>query len=311
MKQFFLLIFLIGVPTTSVLAVVEEASFMVRPTIIDEKGHPRDSILRTITLLNGTESKLIVYASVANVAPEDGTQGFADPSRADLTSSLANWVEVTRGAIELLPREEKQLDVRINVNLRASPGTYHALLAFHEGPTREEAERSGARATIAINIDVTEIVRERMTLSSFAPERTFVLGSPARFLTRLTNSGDRPTSPQGEVRLYNRRGVEVAAIPFNKEGASLASGMSEQFNAEWNASGWGRYSAQLVLEYGNGKSLQGSALVWLIPWKGLALIFVLLVGVLMVFAYMLRRRLEAHAHHTRARRKHAIIDLRR
>ncbi|OGD31420.1 hypothetical protein A3C91_04770 [Candidatus Azambacteria bacterium RIFCSPHIGHO2_02_FULL_52_12] len=287
--------------------------FTVRPAIIDEKAKARDMLAESLTLANATDRTLLVYASVANVAMKDGAQEFLDPSQADYASSLANWIEISRGVIELAPREEKKIDALIRVNLRARPGMYHAVILFHEGPTREQAEsNANGTVSVAVNVEVAEIVKEYVSLREFAPQAPFFFGFPVRFVSRLENRGDRAIVPHGEIRLYDRRGHEMATIPVNAEGKELAIHETKTFEQQWQAdNGFGRYTAQLALEYGSAqtKTLQGDALFWVIPWKGVAIAFGILTAAIAGFMRALHRHYEKRILH--ARKRHPVIDLRK
>ena len=113
------------------------------PVLIDEKAKARDIIKESITLINTSNRKLELYPDVNDVKPDDGTQPFsAAINAAGLQNSLANWIEFSRGVIELNPGEEKTIPFIIHVNQNADAGAYHALISFSDGSRAKRIRRS-------------------------------------------------------------------------------------------------------------------------------------------------------------------------
>ncbi len=331
------------------------ASLTVTPVVIDEKAKARDILKESLTLTNNTASKLNVYAFVNNIAIQEGKQEFLDPSRADQSSSLANWILFPRGAIELLPGEKKNIDFNIEVNLRAKAGMYHAMISLAEASTRDDAEKKivGASSvsvnpntygiSVGVNLEVLEDIRERLQLKSFISDKIFFSGFPVSFSYELENVGNRLVAPSGEIRIYDRRGREVASIPINDtrmntdENPSLiATGENKKFASNWSGpeksssfsmlanvasalgvgGGFGKYKAVLDLEYGaGGKTLQDTVFFWIIPWKQIAVIFVGFLIFAIALIVLLHKRLAATRiytdENTDKHRYKKVIDLRK
>src|SRR5437868_4371474 len=116
MKRFasiILMIFLI-VPLAA-----HASALSVTPEIIDLKGQARDIIRKSITLNNPTGQMLSVYASVNNISGFNQKEKFIDPSLADQSSSLANWIQITRGVIQLAPHATQDIPLEVGVNVQA------------------------------------------------------------------------------------------------------------------------------------------------------------------------------------------------
>lgn len=281
--------------------------FSVSPLIFDEKAQPRDILKESIGVMNNSSERSInLYAFVNNVDPSAGMEGFQSPSEADLGKSLANWIEISRGAVDLMPGEKRQIPLLIQINLRAAPGVYHAFVSFAEGSTRDEAERKIKEGiSIAINVEILDDAKEALELKSFVSANTFVTGEKASFKYDIQNIGNRPLSPKGQVRIFNRSGEEVATLDVNQQGMSLDPNISGQLASAWDAgSRFGRYKAMLDVEYGNKTrgTLQDTVFFWLIPWKEMLAVFLSLgVVVLSLTMYwhngyaISRRQKLAHA----------------
>jgi hypothetical protein len=164
----------------------------VSPVVLTEKGLPRDIIKRELTLRNNTSRKLNLYAVVENIDPARGNQEFQQFIQADASTSLANWIEVSRGVIDLAAHEKRVIPFLIHVNLRATPGTYHAQIRFHAGRTRAEAQERPALGELLITLEVLDDAKEHLQLAKFLPEENLFFGGIARFSFEVENTGSEP-----------------------------------------------------------------------------------------------------------------------
>src|SRR5262249_19181509 len=81
-------------------------NMQVSPAVIDEKAKQRDIIKESITLTNIGSRPLNLFPAVEDVNKENGDQSFSPAGNADeRKDSLANWIELSRGVIDLLPGE--------------------------------------------------------------------------------------------------------------------------------------------------------------------------------------------------------------
>lgn len=292
------------------------ASFTAIPVVIDEKANKaRDILKESLILVNNSASRLNIYAFVNNIATQEGKQEFLDPSRADQSSSLANWILFPRGVIELLPREKKKVDFNIEVNLRAKAGMYHALISLAEASTRDDAEKKIAGVpSVTVNLEVLEDIKERLQLKSFISDKIFFSGFPVSFSYELENIGNRSAIPQGEIRIYDRRGREVTSIPINEKASTIVPAENLKLASNWSGPelnnpeakgrflaqvssgigfrGIGKYKAILDLEYGAaGKTLQDTVFFWVIPWPHILVIFAALSIFIIISALLFHKRI--------------------
>ena len=249
----------------------------ISPAVFDFKAKARDILKEKIVLTNKSNVKLNVYTFVNNILAATGEAKFLDPAAADHSSSLANWISISRGVLELAPGEKKEIDFSVEVNMRAKPGIYHAIISFAAGATRAEAEvnlKEAARTNI--NLEVLDSAKEILEIKKFMPDKTIFSKFPVSLSYTLANSGDRSLAPTGRILIYNRGGEEVFVIPINPEAASIEPQMSKNFQAVWpDGKDFGKYKALLNIEYGNGqrKTLHDVIFFWVIPWQKLLIIF--------------------------------------
>lgn len=280
-----------------------QGKFSVTPIVTNDRAKARDIIKKELTLHNHTEAKQNIYIEVENIDPTEGVQEFVSPGSAPLATSLANWIEVTRGVVELAPGESKTVPYLIHVNLAAEPGSYFARMRFGSGPSRASAMEGTGTPELLLNVEVQDDAREHLNLGRFLTENSVVTGSTAAFTYALENTGNREIIPRGSIRIFNRRGEEVGDIAINGENEQIGVGVSSQLAGVWDASGrFGRYKAFLDLEYGENQlaTVQDTVYFWVLPWKEILLMLVSVVALGIMGTYIMHTRQMAQPVRVRA-----------
>lgn len=296
-KNFVLLSAIAGFVFTPALAYASVVD--ITPVLIDLKGKSRDIFKETITLTNNTDHKMELYPSVNNVLAADGQQQFTTAHDvAEQSGSLANWIELSRGVIELAPGEKRVVDFIIRIDLRANPGVYHAAISFAEGWARPDAKTNPPAGPVMINLEVESDVREVMQLNKFSSDNMVFTGDDVLFNYQLQNIGNQELQPTGEIRIYDRRGTEVAAVDVNREGKTVSPDQTAQLASVWSAAkGFGKFKAMLTVNYGKGQTaaVQDTVYFWIIPWKQLLMILSgVLAAVVILMVYFHRWFEERH-----------------
>ncbi|MBP9757439.1 MAG: hypothetical protein KBD06_02455 [Candidatus Pacebacteria bacterium] len=275
------------------------ADLTVVPVVVDEKAKARDILKETITITNTTQRKLTLFPTVNDVKSDAGQEEFVSAQGADdKKDSLANWIELSRGVVELTPGETREIPFVIRVSLNALPGTYHADVSFFEGSARAEAEARNPLAVVTVNTEVQADIKESMQLNKFMTDGFFFSGDDVLFNYQVENIGNQELKPKGEIRIYDRKGREVASIPVNAEGKSLTPDQQAQLASAWSsAQGFGKFKAFLNIDYGNNQSgkLQDTVFFWIIPWQQLLAILVISIIAIIASALYFHRWLE-HRH---------------
>jgi hypothetical protein len=236
---------------------VFSADISASPFVIDKEAKPRDIIKGEVSLKNMTGHKVMVFPDVKDYAKDAGP------------GSMTSWIELSRGVIEIDPGETRAVPYLLHVNYDAKPGYYHAVMWFGTGSFRAEAESNPGRATeILVNVKVLDDAIERLQLATFIPDRQIFPTEEAQFSFGLQNTGNRLVAPGGNLRIFDRRGREIAVVPVNTEKAIIAPEGKELLAAAWNAEGmFGRYKAVLDLEYGGqSKQITDTTFFWVLPW---------------------------------------------
>ena len=270
----------------------EAKGLTVTPAVVDEKASARDILNKSITIQNTTSRKLMLYPSVNDVNPEAGEQAFAPASGSQgLSNSLANWIELSRGVIEISPGETKQIPFVIHVNLSAVPNMYHAQVSFFEGGDRSDAESRTPAGSVIVNLEVKSDAKEILQLKKFSTDNVVFTGDDVIFKYQVQNIGNLDLHPSGEISIYNRRGEEIASLDVNKEGRTVSPDQSSQLASVWNGvQGFGRYKALLTVNYGSQTAaVTDTVFFWVIPWKQLLGLFVVsMIAIIFLALYFQR-----------------------
>lgn len=276
------------------------ATLDVSPVILDGKGKPREILRYTVTVANTSNVTKIVYPWVATVDAKKGDLSAEEFEERQRSESLGSWIEMSRQGIAIPPGESREVPILVQLDLYAKPGNYHARLNFSPGPTAAKAEANiEETSSVLLNVEVLDDANERLQLAAFTPDKNFFGGDKASFSYKVENIGNRGVTPTGKIRIYDRKGEEVATVDANEKGEKLEPDAKLALASVWAAGDhFGRYKALLELNYGtDGRGvITDTVFFWIVPWGKLAGMFVALMVAAVIVAivfhsyYISRRR---------------------
>ncbi len=255
--------------------------FVVTPRIVDLKTKADEEVTFTVQIQNTYPENLELFGLVYHLG-NNGEKIYFDDPRVDRPSSLAKWFKFQRSRLAVAAKKTTTLEITVDPHTSAKPGMYHAMIIFTDKNDQEEAAKNSDKAlAVMVNVEILSSARELLMIKRFAPEYPFTSENGITILYNIANSGNRKSKPEGVIRIYNRRGEEVATTPINASGESLEPGMQKQFASIIDTiQGMGQFKAFLDLSYGDDKQkiLQDTTFFWVIPWKEiLAAIIVLMI----------------------------------
>ncbi|HUO50796.1 MAG TPA: hypothetical protein VMU25_04510 [Candidatus Paceibacterota bacterium] len=272
------------------------AALTVVPVVIDEKAKAQDILNETITITNTSNRKLLLYPSVNDEQDTSGQQQFSHAEDAQqLSDSLSNWIELSRAMIQLPPGQSQSVPFVIRVPTDTVPGSYHAIVSFYDGSTIADATSRPPVATMTVNVDMQADIKELMQLNTFSTDNIVFAGDDVLFKYQLQNTGNQNLDPRGDIRIYDRKGEEVASVDVNSGGKSIAPDQTAQLASVWSAAqGFGKYKAVINVDYGANQvaSVQDVIYFWVIPWKQVLGISVTTLVLLIVMALYMHRWIE-------------------
>lgn len=300
----------------------EEIGLQVTPTIINESAKAKDLFDYEIKLKNNGSSQLNVYAMVGDVSETDGFKAYDGPGSADTTVSLASWISFKRAAIDLAPGQEVTVPLNVNISTYAVPGKRYAQITMAYGSNWTDASQRMQTMNfpkLLLTYDILDQTIEKAQLKKFVSLKSIFTAFPIEFNTSIANIGNQPVTPEGNILIYNRHGVEVAELPVNAEKKQVEAGKEIPFPVIWNnGGGIGQFKAKLQLEYGekNRRDLSDSVLFWVFPLKWMVIIggslaFLLFLLTILIFKKTYKNPLAEMTANATPVKREGVIDLKK
>ena len=302
------------------------ADFLIKPLLIDEDAQARDVIAKDITITNLADHRLVFFVTVNGI--EMDTSGkikeFVSPSMTDQTSTVASWLEVTRGRQEIDSGASTTIPLTVRVHPFAKPGVYYAFVGVISADNQPDAQakvlRGDGDGTI-VKITIKDKKSDLLRISTFLIDRFIFLSNHRDIQIEVQNNGDADSVPKGEVIFYNSRGEEVSSVKVNEGGITVPPGETRALQSEIPFSDkLGRFKANIKLDYGTTQkvSIFDTTQFFMIPVKLMILLVIAIVLFSLLVTYLLRRAFYDELHdedggkdvplYVRSDREHEIKD---
>lgn len=280
----------LGVFLTPLFALASDIE--ISPKVVDMKGRVREISHYSITLKNKQAGLLSVFVWAVDIDQAKGALANEDMSGMNANArsgSPSRWIEISR-SISVLPKEEQSIPLQVQIPSDAKPGIYHVSLKFSSATTQSEAMAClQCTQEVQLNIEVTEDIREKLQLYSFASVKNIFVKPKADFNFSVENTGNRTVIPNGKIRIFDNSGKEVGLVDVNTEGKQIEPKGKDMLAASWAANGkFGKYKAMLDVSYGQRGSMQDVVYFWVVPWTRL-FGFVITITAVMVIAMLFAR----------------------
>jgi hypothetical protein len=310
MKKFIFLTICAGLCLFSVSDVL---ALTISPPVFEITVYPGNIFRENIRIFNETDKEVTLYTSTADFTARKDKEGlpeFLVPG--EMQGDLADWIQIEKGPIVILPFEERRVHFLINVPDSADPGGHYSAIFFDTEPLSKEGElatigisgKLGSLLLVRVSGDIIE--QGRLEEFKLKGSKKIYQRLPIDFVIGFENSGNVHLKPQGKILIKNILGKISGEVEINKakigssgnvlpqttrhfEGSWIKNPIEkepenflEKLKAEKDNFAIGRYSADLSLDYGaNGKKARASIVFWVFPWRimlivGLALVLLLL-----------------------------------
>lgn len=266
----------------------------ISPPVIEVSANPGQTVQTIIRIRNVSPGVLIAsgHADDFGATGEEGQPKLLLDETEATRFSLKYWIKSVPD-LTLAPQELKTATVNIAVPNDAEPGGHYGVVRF----TAQAPELKGTGVALSASIGslillkVNGAITEKLSVAQFTPVKddhpaSLFESGPIKFLVRLKNEGSVHEKARGTIDVIDTLGKKVGAVVVNEKGGNVLPGPDgqnirkfEQTLAKKNL--FGHYTAKLNLTYSNGKPLTASVGFWVIPWKQLAIAFII---VLLLFA---------------------------
>lgn len=266
----------------------------ISPPVIELSANPGQTITATIKVRNVAPTELIAKGRADDFgagSSEDGQPKLLLDEQGETRYSLKYWVTSVPD-LRLAPQELKTAIINIKVPANAEPGGHFGVIRFTAVPPNLDGTGVSLSASIGslVLLRVNGVIKDDVQLAEFStgkPNKDGAIGvktgffetGPVGFLVRLHNGGSVHEKAQGTIAITDTFGKNVATVAVNEKGGNVLPDSVRRFEqslAKKNL--FGHYNAKLSLTYlGGQKKIDSTTSFWVIPWKLILIVLIILV----------------------------------
>ncbi|KKU88036.1 MAG: hypothetical protein UY18_C0022G0018 [Microgenomates group bacterium GW2011_GWF2_47_9] len=287
-----------------------QVTLVVSPPRHESDVKPGETIQQTIRVTNPSEdSQLVLKAFIQDfiVQDEKGT-----PIRVDVSASgryLASpWFTLDKEELTLAPKETGEVTAIIAVPQDALPGGHYAMVLF-QNTTAEDLGTSASYTTAQVgsifSLTVEGDINYDALIKDFSVKNNVSEFGPIDFSATIENQSDTHITPQSNITIVDMFGRTLETIKLDD--VNIFPFASRTLQGSWETIwGLGRYAATIDVAYGAGLNTTRTLYFWIMPWRVILAVLVLLL-VLVASLISIRR----HILHRQDHRDDEIEDLKR
>jgi hypothetical protein len=277
----------------------------IAPPLITLSANPGQTVKATIKLRDVSKTDLVVTNEINDFVAngENGTPKIITGDDSNNPYSLKNWIAPLPG-FTLAPQKIETLNLKINVPATASPGGHYGVIRFTGTPPQLNGTGVSLSASIGalVLLTVNGQLTHKLSVAEFSVNNGGKAGSlfeapPLTFVVRLKNTGNIQEQPTGRVTVTDMFGKTVAGMNVNVPPHNVLPGSIRKFTTPLDKTVigsrhlFGRYTAALSVSYGGGKqsTLTDSLTFWIIPYKLIAIVIILLIAAFFGLRYAVKR----------------------
>lgn len=282
-------------PTRTLAQSLERRTFTISPpsVAIDNvnPGDERDGILK---IVNDSDETLTFNLSIQDYIVEDanGTPKFLTDGQLSNQFSAASWMGVSPTQITVKPGTREEIAYYLKIPRNARPGGHYAAVTYTPD-NKATVSGSGAAVTTVVGtlfyIRINGPIKEQATVTELSAP-VISEYSPVHIKTVIKNNGDEHIKPYGTLTIKNVFGKTVSTqiLQPNNIFPLASRNYDNILSKSWL---FGRYTAVLNAKYGreNALMLTGVVAFWVIPWKLLILIALLILAGVLGYLYMKKK----------------------
>lgn len=292
----------------------------VTPVFFDLSVNPGGSLDESVRVRNNSSSPITVQVEV-NKLTGDETGALTITDENDDDSSL-NWFTFEETEYELSPLEWTTIPYTITVPDTAAYGYYFTINFTQTGV--DEAGTTGATVSGSAAVPILLNVRSDGAIAD-AKLADFSVGNyineylPVEFSVEIENTGNIHVRPVGNIFISGNGQDNISSIDVNDGSGAIIPNTTRTFESNWTNGfivrettvvdgeevtklkiNWnqltdfrfGKYTANLIMVYDSGERdvpIEGSVAFWVIPYKVIIGGIILIIVVLLVGRWALRR----------------------
>jgi len=276
----------------------------IAPPVLYLTADPGQQVKAQILIRDISSGNLIVKGTVNDFVAGgvDGTPKILlEKSETTTAYSIVDWVAPLPSLL-LIPKEIKAMTATINVPKDASPGGHYGVIRFTSTPPTPDGSGVSLAASIGVLVllTVNGEIKQGLTVDKFTVGKGDKTGSifesaPIVFTQKFKNTGNVHVQPTGQVIISDMFGKKFAAVNVNVPPGNVLPDSTRQFkqNLDKSVIGgkrmFGKYSAKLSMTYGDKKKVEQTISFWVIPFKLVLTVILVLVGLFFLLRFLIKR----------------------
>lgn len=294
-------VFVVSGQARAVEANTGPIGIQISPVKVEVNVDPGQTYSFKVTPFNVTNNTLTLTPLVNDfkVKDETGTPAIVLSGSSPPSLSLRSWLKLSDSQpFQLAPKTYRPIIVTLSVPKDAEAGGHYGVVRFTGSGPGQNGNNVALVASwgTLVLVRVSGNITERLTVASFTTSRHghtsgwFEQG-PINFTERLSNSGNVHVVPKGPLTVTDLFGRQVGTLAINASGGNILPSSTRRFDQIFNkAHLFGRYRASFNLAYGtHGQILPGSLTFWVIPYKLVLIVLVVLVLAIWLITWSLKR----------------------
>lgn len=294
---------------TSTVA-ASDVSLVVSPPRTDLNMNPGDTVQRSVKVTNTSDQELILSAATIDfIVTDDSGTPIKVTTEASGRFLASPWFTLDTNELVIPAKESAQLTAIITAPNDALPGGHYAGIYF------EPKERRGENRTVSYTnaqvgslfaINIAGNINYEAVIKDFSIQNFINEFGPIDFSLTLTNQSDTHITPTSSVVIKDMFSRPLTTLTYDSINIFPFASRTQltRWDQVW---GLGKYTATVTVTYGDtGKTVSRDLPFWIIPYRLLSAILVLLLVI--IASYISIKR---HFVHRFDQRDHEIDELKR
>lgn len=273
----------------------QEFSLVVSPPRIDVEGKPGDVLQKTVKVTNNSSTQTLTITSLVidYIVQDDQGTPIKVTESASGRFLASPWFTLDNTQYTLAPKETISIIVLITIPEDALPGGHYAGIFFEPSPVKGASETvsyTAPQVGSLFGITVEGDIQYDALIKEFSTSANLFEFGPIDFSAVVENQSDTHIRPLSSIKIKDMFGRQLSEITLDQ--LNIFPFASRTLTGTWDAIwGFGRYQAELTVSYGPGLVATRNHSFWIMPYRLVAAIVVLLL-VMIVLYISIRRHLK-------------------
>lgn len=277
-----------------------QVQLVVSPPRYDLEIEPGETTQKTIKVTNDSSTPITVKAVISDFIVQDDAGTPVKVTEEASGRFLASpWFTLDKEEFVIPPGTQEQVIVLVTAPEDALPGGHYAGVFFEPvAPkgTKETVSYTAVQVGSLFGITIAGDLKYDALVKEFSTAQSMYEYGPVEFSAVIENLSDTHIAPTASITIRDMLGRTVTTLALDS--VNIFPLTSRSLSTSWDQVwGLGRYTATLTAAYGPGLSADRTIFFWILPWRLIAAIGVILLGIIGTFIAV--RRHIAHKKDTR------------